>query len=399
MSYKFYTGENVFDAALARLRWLFAEFEHVVVNFSGGKDSTVTLNLALRVAAELDRLPLQVTFIDQEAEWETVVDYIRDTFRDPRIKPQWLQIPIKIFNATSHAEPWLLCWEPGRVHMRTREPTAVTENVYGTDRFAELFGALTAYEHPDAKAVRIAGVRASESPARFKGLTSYETYNGATWGRRLDKKSGPGHFVMYPLYDWSDSDIWKAIHTEGWHYCRLYDLMYQHGVPMSRMRVSNLHHETAVHQLMYLQEVEGPTWEKLTARLSGINATGHLEKAIFKPKVLPPMFKDWRDYRDHLVANLVTDPETREKFTRMFAKTDGQYEDAFTLEELAKLQVSSVLVNDYHGTKLLSFFASHGQFSKGRGSLGGRQLPEGSAGDAAAAGDGALHAGGPATGL
>jgi hypothetical protein len=54
-------GLNVFDAALDRIRWLFDEFDNqVMVCNSGGKDSTVVLELALMVAKERACLPLHV---------------------------------------------------------------------------------------------------------------------------------------------------------------------------------------------------------------------------------------------------------------------------------------------------------------------------------------------------
>ena len=64
---KIYNNQNVLDAALNRIRFLFDEFPNVIVGFSGGKDSTATLNLCLQVAEEKKRLPLKVLFIDQEA--------------------------------------------------------------------------------------------------------------------------------------------------------------------------------------------------------------------------------------------------------------------------------------------------------------------------------------------
>lgn len=69
---KVYKKQSVYDAALDRIRYLFDEFPNVIVGFSGGKDSTVVLELALIVAREKNRLPLDVLFIDQEAEWQAL---------------------------------------------------------------------------------------------------------------------------------------------------------------------------------------------------------------------------------------------------------------------------------------------------------------------------------------
>jgi predicted phosphoadenosine phosphosulfate sulfurtransferase len=366
---KFYLDENVFDAGMARMRWLFDEFENIVVNFSGGKDSTVCLNLALAVAEERGRLPLPVLFIDQEAEWQNVIDYVRVVMSDPRVKPLWLQVPIRIFNATSTTEPWLNCWEPGREWVRDKEPDSVHENVFGTDRFSELFGGVFRHYFTDAPAIHIAGVRAEESPARMKGLTSYETYKGETWGKVEDKRRQ--QFTMYPIYDWSYTDVWKAIHDHGWPYCKLYDYMYQHGVPVTNMRVSNVHHETAVRQLFFLQEIEGQTWDRIASRLSGINTAGQLQEQFFTPKELPPMFKDWYEYRDHLLENLVPDEKTRAYFRRTFASYDARYTDEVQ-KTLVKTEIGCILSNDYHGTKLSVFAAGHGMYSKNAGKKGGR---------------------------
>ena len=42
---KKYVDKNVYEAAIERIEFLFKEFDHILISFSGGKDSGVCLNL------------------------------------------------------------------------------------------------------------------------------------------------------------------------------------------------------------------------------------------------------------------------------------------------------------------------------------------------------------------
>src|SRR3990167_10380009 len=129
---KIYLKDNVYEAALKRIRYIFDEFDTVIVNISGGKDSTVVLELAIMVAKERGRLPQLVMFIDQEAEWDATIQQVRSIMSRREVNPIWLQVPFKIFNATSNIEPWLNCWEEGKEWIREKEKISIKENVYGT---------------------------------------------------------------------------------------------------------------------------------------------------------------------------------------------------------------------------------------------------------------------------
>ena len=375
-----YLGKNVVDAALDRYRWIFDEFPHVLVNVSGGKDSTIVLNLALRVAEEKGRLPLRVLFVDQEAEWACAISHVREIMDDPRVEPAWLQVPIQLFNSTSPYSPWLKCWEPGQRWMRDKEEDSLHENVYGTVTFAEMFGAVIDHDYPDEPACLIAGVRAEESPARALGLTTYPCYKHVTWGSKNSGKRDD-HVTFYPIYDWSVRDVWKAIDEHGWPYCSLYDELYRYGVPTRQMRLSNLHHETAVRSLFYLQEIEPDTWDALTERLTGINATGHLSMASLRPEKLPPMFKDWIEYRDHLLDTLVVEDDKREAMRNQFLGMDRRFDhDPKVFANLVQTEISAILVNDYHTTKLRTFEAANLGKSKNRGKISGRRFEDANTG-------------------
>lgn len=350
---KVYLKQNVYEAALDRIRYIFDEFPNVVVNMSGGKDSTVVFNLALMIAEEKGRLPLKVMFLDQEAEWDCVIDYIRVVMSDPRVEPMWFQIPLRLFNATSTAEPWLNCWKEGGDWIRDKEPHSIKENTYGTDRFTNLFTAIFEKEFPDTKSCHLAGVRCEESPRRMLGLTSHLTYKHVTWGKYENRKLE--HYVFHPLYDWSYTDIWKAIHDHGWKYCRLYDYMYQYGVAPRHMRVSNVHHETAIRSLYYMQEIEPDNWNRLVSRLRGVNTAGQVKDELFAVNELPYMFADWVEYRDYLCENLLQPGESQDAFRKEFARIDRKYVHDEIRTAFAKVCVTAILKNDWHGTTIGNF--------------------------------------------
>ncbi|MCW5591041.1 MAG: DUF3440 domain-containing protein [Burkholderiales bacterium] len=165
------------------------------------------------------------------------------------------------------------------------------------------------------------------------------------WGTKGNPKLG--HYNFYPIYDWGFRDVWKAIHEHGWPYCTIYDRMYQYGYRVQDMRVSNLYHETALKHLLFLQEIEPQTWERLTRRLPGIHAIKHLRNSALRvPDELPPMFTSWVEYRDYLLRHLVQDEGIRTSLAKTFADLDRRYEGIGSPERMYRVMVASILVQD-----------------------------------------------------
>lgn len=349
---KIYKQTSVYEESISRIERLFDEFDNIVVSVSGGKDSTVCMELTLEVARRRNRLPLKVLFVDQEAEWQHTVDYIREVMYRPEVEPLWMQIPIRLYNCTSYDQNWLYCWDANEKDKWVHEqgPISLKENIYGTDRFHPIFAKICSNLFHGEPYADIAGVRANESLGRFGAVTADRTYKDIAWGKK--EKHG---YTFYPIYDWTVDDIWTYIAMKKCSYNRIYDLMFNYGIPTGRMRVSNLHHETAYHELFFLQEVEHDTYNRLVNRLPGIATFNQMQEAGIFPRELPDMFGSWCEYRDYLLETLVK-PELRPYFRRNFHNQSG--------EEWGKEHVYEILVNDYEGTKNHNMAIAKAQIAK-----------------------------------
>lgn len=334
-----YRSGSVLDAAKRRVSEIFDRFERVVVSVSGGKDSTVIRHLAVEEAQHRGR-SLEVFFLDQEAEYESTIDVIREWMHDPRITPRWFQVPVRMTNATSHLDYWLHAWGPDEQWMRHKDPIAVGEIAEPyPQRFYDFF------EWYEERAVQttafIVGIRTREAFNRFRAVSKNAGCHGWAWST---KTKNPLAFRVYPIFDWAHGDVWKYIADNGLTYNRHYDRMLaKNGENVSRMRVSNLIHEQAFRCLVDLQEFEPDTYERLIQRIGGVHSAALYarENHVFDAKTLPEGFNAWSAYRDYLLAT--TPLDKIERFRRRFAK---QPKD----EETARRQVKQILTNDWENS-------------------------------------------------
>jgi predicted phosphoadenosine phosphosulfate sulfurtransferase len=359
---KILLNENVIERSNKRLKYLFDTFGEIVVNYSGGKDSEVLLDLVRKFNKEKG-LKTRVFFLDQELEWESTITRVREVMALEDVDPYWVQTHFKLSNASSFEEKFLECWGLDGNWVRPKEPNHIEYGEQDIRFYDSLDYIYLKGQLQNLKCCGVNGVRAEESPTRNIATKTAPCYERITWGKVRGKNlSGETKYMFYPIFDWSVNDVWKYIFDNKIKTNALYDKQFAYGLPLREMRVSSLIHETALKSLEYLQEFEPDTYERYVERLSGVEEYSMIGQ--IKIDKLPYMFLNWTEYRDYLVENLFQDEISKTTIKKLFANAQklidklqaaGVWEEK-TLEYIRKGEIWSIICNDWEGVKLKALY-------------------------------------------
>jgi len=343
-----YISKNVLEATKERIAFIFDEFENIVVSISGGKDSTVLAHLALTEAHKRNRR-IGIFFLDEEVVYDSTVkqvEYIMNLYPENTI-PLWFQIEFHLTNATSLTQTQLITWEPGKhkIWMRPKRRGSIqhkpwpkeTETVRDKNKGFGFYDALENFQNSRRDTSFLIGLRATESPNRWRAVTKNPGYKNIYWSTKLKNNN----YNMYPLYDWNFHDIWKYIYDNNLKYSRIYDYMFKKGMGLKEIRVSSLIHERSFKSLVELPEFEPKTYDRLLRRIRGISV-GHIygkDNKALRARKLPKNFKTWIEYRDFLLATY-PDPDKKWIFEKRFSR---QLNNSY----VARQQCRQLLLNDY----------------------------------------------------
>ena len=271
-------GINVLEAAQQRVSWTFDNFERVYLSFSGGKDSTVMLHIVADEARARGR-KFGLLIVDLEAQYQLTMQHVAacvDEYQDT-IELFWCCLPIHLRNAVSVYEPFWLCWDETVKGAWVREfpENAITDLSYfpfferGME-FEEFVPEFGEWYSQGKTCACFVGIRTDESLNRFRTIVQAkkETKDGKRWTSRVTDHC----FNVYPIYDWSGSDIW-VYHGKnpGKRYNRLYDMMHRAGLPMGLMRICQPYGDDQRRGLWLFHLIEPQTWAKVVARVNGAN--------------------------------------------------------------------------------------------------------------------------------
>jgi predicted phosphoadenosine phosphosulfate sulfurtransferase len=313
---KLYSNENVYHAACRRMEYIFDNFEKVCVSFSGGKDSGISLMLALQEAKKRNQ-KIGVLFIDLEGQYKLTIEYVERVLNDNAelIEPYWVCLPLNLRNAVSVYQPFWCCWEPGHedkwIRQMPSHPAVISDQSYFPFwkyrmEFEEFVPEFAKWYADGKKTATIVGIRSDESLNRYRTIASKskETIDGNQWTTRLFQDQDI--YNVYPIYDWKTEDIWTAYGKFGWDYNRLYDMFYKAGVPLSNMRICQPYGDDQRIGLNLFRVIEPETWARVVNRVSGANF-GNIyagNKILGYRNVQLPKGHTWESYTKFLLASL-----------------------------------------------------------------------------------------------
>lgn len=267
MSGRLSLGMNVFDAALARLGEQYEAGHRLVVSVSGGKDSTVCLELAVLAAAAVGRLPVDAVTRDEEIQYPGTYEYLERTARRDDVNLVWLVANQPIINAFDRHQPYWWVFDPlldPADWVRQPPPYAV----HIADLNIQAITSRELFPPPVGGELRaVIGIRAQESPGRMMGVHSAGGYLTGPIGRNRIRN-------VRPIYDWTDADVWLAVDKHGWDYNHAYDVMNRHGIRRNGLRIGPPTMSPAGGELLQkVGRVAWPDWwDRVCRRLPSVRS-------------------------------------------------------------------------------------------------------------------------------
>lgn len=319
-------GLNVYEATQQRIAWTFDTFPRVYVSFSGGKDSTVMLHMAMDEAIKRGRR-VGVLFLDLEGQYKLTIDHILEMLELYRehVEPFWISLPIHLRNAVSMYEHHWIAWEPGREAdwVRQPPPIAITDQAlfpfyHYAMEFEEFVPEFGYWYAQDQWCACLVGIRTAESLNRWRTIAGHGMkFEGRGWTNYIGKTL----YNVYPIYDWTTEDIWTYHGKTGRCYNRLYDLMYQAGLSIHQARICQPYGDDQRKGLWLFHLIEPQTWARVVARVNGANSgalyaqeSGNI---LGNLKITKPEGHTWQSFANLLLESLP--PKTKEHFTNKIA--------------------------------------------------------------------------------
>lgn len=306
---------NVLQAANNRLKYIFDNFDNVYLSFSGGKDSGVMLNLTIDWMREnAPGRKLGILHLDYEAQYAMTTEYVNTELEKNAdiLDVYRVCVPFKVTTCTSMTESYWRPWDEEKKDLWVSPLPANAKTYFSfydesmwDYEFQEKFS-LWYHKLKGAKRTAcLVGIRTQESLNRWRAIHSDKNYNNYM-GKNWTKYMYDNVYNAYPVFDWTTKDVWTANAKFAWTYNKLYDVMWQAGIPIDQQRVASPFISTAISSLKFYKVIEPKTWGKLIGRVNGVNFSGLYggTTAMGAKNVKLPPGHTWKSYMFFLLDTL-----------------------------------------------------------------------------------------------
>ncbi len=316
---KVYLEKNVLDATFERLEFIFDNFDNIYFSVSGGKDSSVMVQLA-NIVAKRKNKKFDVLYIDFEAQYKLTIKHVYELKGLSQIRDFYhIALPMALRNAVSILQPKWICWEEESKDLWVRDLPEDSINIHNCpfpwfrkgeefEEFIIQFADWYQKKHGGRVACGI-GIRCDESLNRFRtiafdGKIMYKDKRWTTKVRFHDKYLNVYNF--YPIYDWKADDIWGCVSKFDLMYNEVYELMYKNGLSIYEQRLCQPYGDDQKNGLDQFKALEYDTWEKVVNRVNGVNF-GNIycrTSALGNLKTSKPNFMTWMEYTIFLLESI-----------------------------------------------------------------------------------------------
>lgn len=317
---KIYLEKNVLDAAFDRLEIIFKNFDNIYFSVSGGKDSSVMVQLANIVAKKYNK-KFDVLFIDLEAQYKKTIEHIEELKQLSQIRDFYhIALPMALRNAVSVLQPKWICWEEESKHLWVRDMPRDSININNCpfewfrkgEEFEEFILQFANWYQRKYK-TKVAcgiGIRTDESLNRFRTIAfqnkkvRFENYNWTTKIKYNERYLDVYNF--YPIYDWTAEDIWGAVSKLDLKFNYIYELMYKNGLSIYEQRLCQPYGDDQRNGLDQFKALEYDTWSKVLNRVNGVNFGNIYCKttALGNIKSCKPELMTWQEYTVFLLESI-----------------------------------------------------------------------------------------------
>lgn len=252
---------DVVTAARQRIKNAWDTYPKIYLSFSGGKDSLCLTSLIydMIMAGQIDKQKLTVTFIDEEGIYPSMEKNAlnwRTKFIQIGVPFEWYCLPFKqvcTLDSLSASESWIT-WEPGKEDVWMRQPPPFAIRKSNILKYAGEMNYQTFLERRCRDGLSLVGLRTAEAYTRLQTIAV------------MDLKKDNTH-RFYPIYDWTDNDVWMYIKERKLEFPEIYMHLYEAGVQKRNLRLSAFFGDKTTQGLRWIAEVQPDLWDKIEKRM------------------------------------------------------------------------------------------------------------------------------------